>query len=307
MAQTNQKVEQFLEHLLSLPAIKKDSPIGAEQQIITFIKTNLPKLEVSFTKPEFFPDLPAKETIAYILSTLQKRVVDQSINFFKKIITSEIDFSILRKVRKRPVDEDKIKEKIINLVSEMLLDPVCRLQMKPVYYIFEQKYINKVIDLLFERKAFTYNELVRVQKCYIESAEYISYLKILLLLSQFPNLPTENKKILINASTNEEKLQICNNSSKILVRKIPEIDIMECKLAIDSNLPENMIEIWEASSRLLYILLHRFNEYEPGLKAEKGAETPDKSWYGVARKIAKDFGYSKGIVDELYLIANEIR
>jgi len=307
MAQTNQKVEQFLEHLLSLPAIKKDSPIGAEQQIITFIKTNLPKLEVSFTKPEFFPDLPAKETIAYILSTLQKRVVDQSINFFKKIITSEIDFSILRKVRKRPVDEDKIKEKIINLVSEMLLDPVCRLQMKPVYYIFEQKYINKVIDLLFERKAFTYNELVRVQKCYIESAEYISYLKILLLLSQFPNLPTENKKILINASTNEEKVQICNNSSKILVRKIPEIDIMECKLAIDSNLPENMIEIWEASSRLLYILLHRFNEYEPGLKAEKGAETPDKSWYGVARKIAKDFGYSKGIVDELYLIANEIR
>lgn len=307
MAQTNQKVEQFLEHLLSLPAIKKDSPIGAEQQIIIFIKTNLPKLEVSFTKPEFFPDLPAKETIAYILSTLQKRVVDQSINFFKKIITSEIDFSILRKVRKRPVDEDKIKEKIINLVSEMLFDPVCRLQMKSVYYIFEQKYINKVIDLLFERKAFTYNELVRVQKCYIESTEYISYLKILLLLSQFPNLPTENKKILINASTNEEKLQICNNSSKILVRKIPEIDIMECKLAIDSNLPENMIEIWEASSRLLYILLHRFNEYEPGLKAEKGAETPDKSWYGVARKIAKDFGYSKGIVDELYLIANEIR
>jgi len=307
MAQTNQKVDQFLDHLLSLPPIKKDCPIGAEQQIITFIKTNLPKLEVSFTKPEFFPDLPPKETIAYILSTLQKRVVDQSINFFKRIITSEIDFSILRKVRKRPIDEDKIKEKMINLITEMISDPICRSQMKPVFYILEQKYINKVVDLLFERKAFTYNELVRVQKCYIEAPEYVSYLKILLLLSQFVNYPPENKKIFINASTNEEKVQICNNSAKTLVRKIPEIDIIECKLAIDSNLPENLIEIWQASSRLLFILLHRFNEYEPGLKAEKGAETPDKSWYGVARKIAKDFGYSKGIVDELYLIANEIR
>lgn len=307
MIENNPKVNQFLEHLLSLPAIKKDTPIGAEQQIITFIKTNLPKLEVSFTKPEFFPDIPAKDTIAYILSTLQKRVFEQSLNFFKKVINSEIDFSVLRKIRKRPVDEEKIKEKMINLIEEMLQDPICRIQLKPVYYILEIKYINKVIELLFERKAFTYNELVRVQKCYIEAGEYISYLKILLLLSGFPNYSKENKKTLTNASTNEEKLQICSNSAKILVRKIPEIDIMEYKLAVDSNLPENLLEIWEASSRLLFILLHRFNEYDPMMKTEKGAETPDKSWYGVARKIAKDFGYSKGIVDELYLIANEIK
>lgn len=307
MIENNPKINQFLEHLLNLPAIKKDSPIGAEQQIITFIKTNLPKLEVSFTKLEFFPDLPPKETIAYIISNLQKRVVDQSLVFFKKVINTEIDFSVLRKVRKRPLNEDLLKDKISSLIEEMIMDPVCRLQMKPVYYILQTKYIDKIIDLLFERKAFTYNELVRVQKCYIDANEYISYLKILLLLSSFPNYPKENKKILINASTNEEKAQICENSSKILIRKIPEIDILECKLAVDSNLAENFLEIWEASSRLLFILIHRFNEYEPGLKIEKGAETPDKSWYGVARKIAKDFGYSKGIVDELFLIANEIK
>lgn len=307
MIENNPKINQFLDHLLGLPAIKKDNPIGAEQQIITFIKTNLPKLEISFTKPEFFPDLPPKETIAYIIATLQKKVVEQSSNFFKKVINTEIDFSVLRKVRKRPVNEEQLKNKFIELIDEMISDPICRLQMKPVYYILELKYINKIIDLLFERKAFTYNELVRVQKCYIEANEYINYLKILLLLSQFPNYSKENKKILINASTNEEKAQICTNSAKILVRKIPEIDITECKLAVDSNLPENLLEIWEASSRLLFILLHRFNDYDPNLKVEKGAETPDKSWYGVARKVAKDFGYSKGIVDELFLIANEIK
>ncbi|MFN3411321.1 MAG: hypothetical protein ACK4YF_04085 [Exilispira sp.] len=307
MVENNPKIDQFLEHLLSLPVIKKDCPIGAEQQIITFIKTNLPKLEVSFTRPEFFPNLPPRETIAYIISTLQKRVVDQSLNFFKKVINSEIDLSILRKVRKRPVNEEVLKEKIISLMEEMLLDPITRLQLKPVYYILQTKYIDKIINLLFERKAFTYNELVRVQKCYIEAGEYISYLKILLLFSQFPNFQKENKKILLNAATNEEKIQICTNSSKILARKIPEMDIIEFKLAVDSNLPENLLEIWEASSRLLFILLHRFNEYDPNLKIEKGAETPDKSWFGVARKIAKDFGYSRGIIDELFLIANEIK
>lgn len=307
MLENNPKIDQFLEHLLSLPVIKKDCPIGAEQQIITFIKSNLPKLEVSFTRPEFFPNLPPRETIAYIISTLQKRVVDQSLNFFKRVINNEIDLSILRKVRKRSINEEQLKEKIISLLGEMLLDPITRLQLKPVYYILQTKYIDKIINLLFDRKAFTYNELVRVQKCYIEAGEYISYLKILLLFSQFPNFQKENKKILLNAATNEEKIQICTNSSKILARKIVEMDITEFKLAVDSNLPEILLEIWEASSRLLFILLHRFNEYDPNLKIEKGAETPDKSWFGVARKIAKDFGYSKGIIDELFLIANEIK
>jgi len=307
MSNTVQKVDQFLQHLLELPAIKNDCPIGAELQIVQFIKTNLPKLEVSFSKPEFFPEIPPKETIAYILSTLQKKVINISLEFFKKIINTEIDFSVLRKVRKRPVDEDKLKEKLFDLIKDMVSDSVCRAQLKPVYYIFELKYINKVIELLFERKAFTYNELVRVQKCFIDAQEYINYLKILLLLCQYPNFAKENKKILINASTNEEKVQLCANSAKTLVRRIPEIDLIDIKLASDSNLPENLLEIWEASSRFLYVLLHRFSEYEPMVKVEKGAETPDKSWYGVARKIAKDFGYSKGIVDELFLIANEIK
>ncbi len=307
MIQANQKLDQFLDHLLSLPAIKNDNPIGAEQQIVQFIKSNLPKLEISFTKPEFFPDIPPKQTIEYIFSTLQKRVIDSSLGFFKKIINSEIDFSVLRKVRKRPVDEERIKEKITELIGDMISDQECRVQMKTIYYIFEQKYINKVISLLFERKAFTYNELVRVQKCYIEEEEYINYLKILLLLSQYPNYSKENKKLLINSSTNEEKVQICLSSSKNLIRRIPEIDLLDAKLAVDSNLPENLLEIWEASSRFLYILLHRFADFEPNVKYEKGAETPDKSWYGIAKKISKDFGYNRGIVDELFLIANEIR
>ncbi len=307
MASINTRIEQFLNHLFELPVIKNDCPIGAEFQIIQFIKTNLPKLEVSFSKPEFFPDIPPKDAIANIIIVLQKRVIDKSFEFFKKIIDKEIDFSVLIKVRKRPVDEDKLKSKLAELIKDMLSDQICRFQLKPVYYILEKKYINKVIDLLFERKAFTYNELVRVQKYYIESEDYINYLKILLLISQFPNYPKENKKILLNASTNEEKVQICLNSAKTLVKRMPELDMLDIKLAVDSNLPENLLEIWEASSRFLYILLHRFSEYEPLVKVEKGAENPDKSWYGVARKIAKDFGYSKGIIDELFLIANEIK
>ena len=46
--------------------------------------------------------------------------------------------------------------------------------------------------------------------------------------------------------------------------------------------------------KFLFILISRFVDYEPANKKEKGAESADKSWYGVARKVAENYGYNKG-------------
>jgi hypothetical protein len=98
MSDTNlQRAEKFINHLLELPNIRIESPIGAESQILLFIKNNRSKLEASFKNPEFFPSIPPDQAIAFILQSLQKRVLESCIPFFTKIIDSEIDFSILNK------------------------------------------------------------------------------------------------------------------------------------------------------------------------------------------------------------------
>jgi len=308
MIDTNlEKAEKFIDHLLELPNIRIESPIGAESQILLFIKNNRSKLEASFKNPEFFPSIPPEQAIAFILQSLQKRVLESCIPFFAKIIDSQIDFSILDKIHKnRTFNVEAIKQSYKKVVEEMLQDSVCRVQFKPIYYIFEKKYIDRSLTLIFERKAFTYNELVRVQKCFIELQDYISYLKMILLLTPYPYFQKVGSKTLASASGKDEMQRICKLATGSLIKEIPLIDITECKLAVDSNLPDYLLENWEASSRFLFILISRFVDYEPANKKEKGAESADKSWYGVARKVAENYGYNKGIVDELYLIANEI-
>ncbi|HQJ40237.1 MAG TPA: hypothetical protein PK449_01640 [Exilispira sp.] len=309
MIDTNlEKAEKFIDHLLELPNIRIESPIGAESQILLFIKNNRSKLEASFKNPEFFPSIPPEQAIAFILQSLQKRVLESCIPFFAKIIDSQIDFSILNKVHKnRTFNIEAIKQSYKKVVEEMLQNSVCRVQFKPIYYIFEKKYLDRSLALIFERKAFTYNELVRVQKCFIELQDYISYLKMLLLLTPYPYLQKVGSKTLASANGKDEMMKICKLAAGNLIKEIPLIDIRECKLAVDSNLPDYLLETWEASSRFLFILISRFVDYEPANKKEKGAESADKSWYGVARKVAQSYGYNKGIVDELYLIANEIK
>ena len=309
MSDTNlQRAEKFINHLLELPNIRIESPIGAESQILLFIKNNRSKLEASFKNPEFFPSIPPDQAIAFILQSLQKRVLESCIPFFTKIIDSEIDFSILNKVHKNHnFNIEAVKQSYKKIIEDMLQDSVCRVQFKSIYYIFEKRYIDKSLALIFERKAFTYNELVRVQKCFIELQDYISYLKMLLLLTPYPHLQKAGNKTLASANGKDEIQSICKLATGSLVKEIPLIDITECKLAVDSNLPDYLLENWEASSRFLFILISRFADYEPANKKEKGAETADKSWYGVASKVAQNYGYNKGIVDELYLIANEIK
>ncbi len=309
MIDTNlEKAEKFIDHLLELPNIRIESPIGAESQILLFIKNNRSKLEASFKNPEFFPSIPPEQAIAFILQSLQKKVLENCIPFFLKIIDSQIDFSILNKVHKnRTFNIEAIKQSYKKVVEEMLQNSVCRVQFKPIYYIFEKKYLDRSLALIFERKAFTYNELVRVQKCFIELQDYISYLKMLLLLTPYPYLQKVGSKTLASANGKDEMMKICKLAAGNLIKEIPLIDITECKLAVDSNLPDYLLENWEASSRFLFILISRFVDYEPANKKEKGAESADKSWYGVARKVAQSYGYNKGIVDELYLIANEIK
>ena len=85
---------------------------------------------------------------------------------------------------------------------------------------------------------------------------------------------------------------------------LPDMSCRTMTLAIKSNFNDSMTELDESSSRLLYILSSRFHNYKP-TKVDRGAESPDKSWFAIARKNAKLFGFDKLMIDELYRIAGD--
>ena len=106
-------------------------------------------------------------------------------------------------------------------------------------------------------------------------------------------------------NTAQEKLMFLNKGKQILKHHFTGLSDEVLKMALYSNLPETLCDITQASARLLYILSARFNEYDPCIKVDRGAESPDKSWFSIARTNSRFFGYNKGILDELYLIAGD--
>jgi hypothetical protein len=49
----------------------------------------------------------------------------------------------------------------------------------------------------------------------------------------------------------------------------------------------------------------RCKHYKPYTKVDRGAETPDKSWFNIARRNYKYYGFDIKMLDEFYKIAAE--
>ena len=77
------------------------------------------------------------------------------------------------------------------------------------------------------------------------------------------------------------------------------------KSAVDANVSFNEHHVLEATARLSAIFSARARNYQPDLKVDRGADSPDKSWLNVARRNYKFYGFDVKMLDELYKIAAE--
>jgi len=62
----------------------------------------------------------------------------------------------------------------------------------------------------------------------------------------------------------------------------------------------------EATARLASVFSARARGYQPNQRVDRGADTPDKSWFSVARRNYKFYGFDVKILDELYSVAAEL-
>jgi len=61
----------------------------------------------------------------------------------------------------------------------------------------------------------------------------------------------------------------------------------------------------EATARLAAVFSARCRAFQPNVRVDRGADTPDKSWLSIARRNYKFYGFDVKILDELYSIAAE--
>jgi fructose-bisphosphate aldolase class 1 len=75
--------------------------------------------------------------------------------------------------------------------------------------------------------------------------------------------------------------------------------------AVNSNVSFLENSQVETTGRIAAVLAARAKQYLPGIKVDRGADTPDKSWLNIARRNYKFYGFDIKMLDEMYMIAAE--
>ena len=312
-AEDKVKIHDFVTHLFQNPSIKDEPILIAEGLIINFIIHNLEQLKPAMKNPQFFPHLEWNEILQLILADLYDRAWKETSPVLDKFFKTA-DFTSLQRVPKAPtLPADFIKEKLQTFTPEIFKNKDARFNFNSVVNIFQYGILEKYIEEVYSRKGFLYNELVRVQKINIEKSDYVVFLKTLMLIKNASYM-----KISIDTSSGDSKLSLFeilktrsqpakyfDSAAFKISESIPFLPQRFIKIALKSCFKQNMTDNDETGSRFLYILSSRFHNYKHSVKVDRGAESPDKSWFGIAKKNAEYYGYDKRMLDDLYMIAGD--
>jgi len=262
--QDKNKVRDFINHLLQNPNIRSEPILIGEGLILNFIVQNMNQLKTTFTTPQFFPHLGWNEVLQIIVADLYGRTCTEALPLFREFIDTA-DLDALNRVEDAPnLPADFQRQKFHSFLDEIFKNKDVRYNFNSVYNIFKYGIIEKYLSKVFERHDFLYNELVRVQKTYLECEDYIVFLKALLIVRNAACL-----KIPLNPGNESSRVSLTealkmpgkvpkfiDEVVMYLRRFLPNLTEKTVRLAVKSNLKEKMTEKEDASSRLVLSLLH---------------------------------------------------
>ena len=305
------KSKDFVDSLLSGAGLNSGSPIICERIIIRFLEKNASGLKKFFREKGLYPAMGTDRALELVYRSLYGRVIEKVLPVINRFIESA-DFSFLDKISiSGTVSDDFRKEKLHDFVQMLFRDPPARFNMNGVYNIFLYQVLEKYMTEIFRRRDFLYQKLFTEQKTAVNRDEFIVLLKVLLLVKNAvfmdfavdPNNP--GMKIeLRDVSHDRKKLLLYTDSlKKFIIPFLPGFPEPVIDLAVKSNLTDSMTDADEYICKFLFILNARFQNYENILKPDRGAESPDKSWFNLAEKNSLYFGYNIDIVKSLQAIA----
>lgn len=310
--QDKKKVQGFVDHLLQIPNIKGEPLLLGEGLILNFITQNMAQLKVTFKTPQFFPTIEWNDVLQVLLADLYDRVANEALPQFNTFIDTT-DFTVLNKISEgAELPNNFHQEKLHAFIESIFRNKDVRYNFNTVSNLFRYNIIERYLGEIFKRRDFLYNELVRVQKTYLEMDEYIIFLKVLLLIRNAAYVKvapgggdTVKQNLFDTLSMKKKMQQFLQFRCREIRGGMPMFSERTIELALKSNLRTDLIEKEDASARFLFILTARFANYRPVARVDRGAESPDKSWFAIARKNAEHSGFDRRMLDAFYMIASD--
>lgn len=307
MELNKQKGQVFIARLLNNPAMQGLTPLQREEQILQFLSKNGPQLYPTLASGNFFPGASWDQIWNLLTSVLYEEIDKTMLPALKSVIQDQIDLSFFSFFRQQNAEQAKMKEDLFNFLHKLVQKPEPRRGFTGAFsallFNFTEKYINQI----FARKEYIHFELIKVQRLRMGREEIKNMIHASLLLRPVVHI--------LSASTaaNGTELspggliqnQFAEKIVQLMKKNLPVVPEEVARSAVNSSVSFIENKNVGATARISTLFSNRCRNYNPSVKVDRGADTPDKSWFSIARRNFKFYGFDVKMVDELYKIAAE--
>jgi hypothetical protein len=294
----------FINHLLSNPALNNLNPLKKEEQILQFLKANAQSLVPTLSSPQFFAGLPWNQILRLLYSALVQETDRVLKPQLEELIQKRISFSFVSQIQPHRIPEDQCRQQMWELTQRLLQKTESRKGMLgPVTAIMNDS-VGRYLEKSFEERQYVHFELSKVQRLRLDIEDIKHMVYATLLLRPSIRLFSESG---INEGV-ESMLVQPQFAATALESMKAQLQILPPELlrgGLYSNVSFEEDKQIDATARLAAIFSSRGRNYKPIARVDRGASTPDRSWFSISRRNYKYYGFDIKMLDEFYKIASE--
>ena len=306
MDPTLARAAAFINHLLSNPALNSLNPLKKEEQILQFLKTNAQSLVPTLTSPQFFSGLAWNQILQLLYTALVQETDKVLRPQLEELIRRKISFSFASRIQPHRIPEDQCRQQMWELTQRLLQKPEARKSLVGPVTAIVNDLVGRYLEESFKDRQYVHFELTKVQRLRLEIEEIKHMIHATMLLRPSIQLFSEG-----GGSRGE-------GVESVLVRPqfaATAFDSMRAQLQIVptellrgglySNVSFEEDKQIDATARLAAIFSSRGKNYKPIARVDRGANSPDRSWFSITRRNHKHYGFDIKMLDEFYKIASE--
>jgi hypothetical protein len=298
--------EGFISRLLENPALTSFSPLQKEQHIINFLKQNSVQLYPTLSSAQYFPG-KTRDQIFTIIHESLKRVINKSLfPLLQRIVEQGLDLSFMASLQGNGGAPRDIHARILDFLQRLMQKDLARINFNGPLTALETGISDRYIDESFARKSYLHFELTKVQKLTLSPGEIKNMVKLSLLLKTGINLlAVDGGAASHEARATTVQSQFADKVLPVLREQLHGVPEEVLKSALQSNTSFLENAGIGATARITAIFAARCTNYRQFAKVDRGADTPDKSWFNIARRNYRFYGFDGKMLDEFYIIAAE--
>jgi hypothetical protein len=301
-------VSRFASRLLDAPAIRLLSALQREEQAVNALANSGPQLLPVFTSLGLDVSRGWRDAAALVSRAIRVEADAVMAREVAELLSARLSLSFFPALAGGRQAPQNAREELRALIDRAAAHPVARNALSGSLVIVRSAIIEKYIPQAWERKKYIYVEVSRVQRLALSPADVTDLVRFIVLVRPAAYLfVTPGGTVGKDAGYSPLQEQYVQKILPGIVSQVPSFPGALLNLGLRSSIGFSGAGSIEATARLGAIMAMRGRALAPSLVVDRGADSPDKSWFNVQRRNARWHGLDARMLDELYTIAAENR